>query len=174
LKEVIFDIGGGVPDGKKFKAVLVGGPMGGFVPESQLDMPVDFDEIKKAGLNLGPGLIVLDENTCIVDMVKYYLTFLAEESCGKCTPCREGLRQMLKILTNITEGRGKKSDFDVLETIAAAQKRAALCALGQGASSTLMSSLKYFRDEWDAHIEGKRCPAHFCKVLESTTSAKYA
>jgi NADH-quinone oxidoreductase subunit F len=109
-----------------------------------------------------------------VDMVKYYLTFLAEESCGKCTPCREGLRQMLKILTNITEGRGKQSDFNVLETIAAAQKRAALCALGQGASNTLMSGLKDFRAEFVAHIDNKSCQAGVCRALATTASAKSA
>jgi len=119
---------------------------------------------------MGPGLIVADENTCIVDMVKYFMTFLSNESCGKCTPCREGLRQMLKILNNITEGRGKKGDLELLEMLSAVQKSAALCALGQGASNPLLSTLKHFRDEYEAHIEEKRCPGGVCKALSTTLS----
>jgi NADH-quinone oxidoreductase subunit F len=170
LREVIFDVGGGIREDKRFKAVQVGGPLGGFVPESLLGLQVDFDELNKAGLAMGPGLIVADENTCIVDMVKYFLTFLSNESCGKCTPCREGLRQMLKILNNITEGRGKKGDLELLEMLSAVQKSAALCALGQGASNPLLSTLKHFRDEYEAHIEEKRCPGGVCKALSTTLS----
>ncbi len=168
LREVIFGIGGGIREGRQFKAVQVGGPMGGFAPESQLDLKVDFDELNRAGLALGPGLIVLDDRTCIVDMVKFFLTFLANESCGKCTPCREGLRQMLHILDRITEGKGEPGDVETLEAIAEVQKPAALCALGQGASNTLVSSLKHFRAEWDAHIQEKRCPAGVCEALAKT------
>ena len=164
LRTIVDDIGGGIRDGKRFKALELGGPMGGFVPESQLDLTVDFDELNRAGLALGPGLIVLDEDNCIVDTVKYFLTFLANESCGKCTPCREGLRQMLKIMDRITDGRGQPGDIETLEAISALQKPAALCALGQGASNTLLSSLKHFRAEWDAHIQEKRCPAGVCRI----------
>ena len=164
LRDIVFGVGGGIRDGRQFKALQVGGPMGGFVPESQLDLPVDFDELNRAGLALGPGLIVLDQDNCIVDTVKYFLTFLANESCGKCTPCREGLRQMLKIMDRITDGRGRPGDIELLEAISALQKPAALCALGQGASNTLLSSLKHFRAEWDAHINDKRCPAGVCRI----------
>ena len=169
LREIVFNIGGGIPEGKKFKAVLVGGPMGGFAPESLLDLPVDFDEVNKAGLALGSGLIVTDETNCIVDTVKYYLTFLANESCGKCTPCRDGLRQMLKILTNISEGNGKESDLALLEEISDMQKVAAICGLGQGASKPVFSSIKHFRDEYDVHIKEKHCPAGVCKILSPVT-----
>ena len=169
LREIVFDIGGGIPEGKKFKAVLVGGPMGGFAPESLLDLPVDFDEVSKAGLALGSGLIVADETTCIVDVVKYYLTFLSQESCGKCTPCRDGLRQMLKILTNISQGNGRESDIALLEVISDVQRVASLCGLGQGASKTVLSAIKHFRSELDAHIKEKRCPALVCKILSPVT-----
>jgi NADH:ubiquinone oxidoreductase subunit F (NADH-binding) len=165
LREIVFDIGGGIPEGKKFKAVLVGGPMGGFAPESSLDLPVDFDEVNKAGLALGSGLIVTDEDNCVVDTVKYYLTFLTNESCGKCTPCRDGLRQMLKILTRISEGNGRDGDIALLEEISEVQRVASLCGLGQGASKPVLSSIKYFRDEYDAHIKQKRCPAGVCEAL---------
>jgi NADH:ubiquinone oxidoreductase subunit F (NADH-binding)/(2Fe-2S) ferredoxin len=169
FKKIVYDIGGGIRENNKFKAIEVGGPMGGFIPESQLDITVDFDELTKAGLTLGPGLTVIDENTCIVDTVKFFLTFLANESCGKCTPCREGLRQMLQILDRITDGRGQKGDLELLKAISEVQKAAALCALGQGASNTLTSSLKVFGDEFLAHIEEKRCPAGVCKVLSAAS-----
>ncbi|MBI4764627.1 MAG: NAD(P)H-dependent oxidoreductase subunit E [Deltaproteobacteria bacterium] len=164
LKRIVFDIGGGVRADKKFKALQVGGPMGGFVPEDLLELPVDFDELSEVNLALGPGLIVTDENTCMVDMVKYFLTFLSNESCGKCTPCREGLRQMVKIVNRITEGKGKKADLELLEAITAVQQSAALCALGKGVANTLRSALKHFRNEYEAHIEEKRCPAGVCKI----------
>lgn len=167
LREVIFDIGGGIPGNKKFKALQVGGPLGGFVPESLLDLQVDFEELNKEGLAMGPGLVVTDEDTCLVDMVKYFITFLSRESCGKCTPCRDGLRHMLTILHNITEGRGKKGDLELLEMLAKVQKKAALCALGQGASDPLLSTLKHFREEYEAHIDGKSCPAGACKMTHN-------
>jgi NADH:ubiquinone oxidoreductase subunit F (NADH-binding)/(2Fe-2S) ferredoxin len=169
FRKIVYDIGGGTRNGKRFKALQVGGPMGGFIPESQLDLVVDFDELTKAGLTLGPGLIAIDESTCIVDMVKFLLTFLSNESCGKCTSCREGLRQMIKIMDRITEGKGKKTDLDLLEAIAKVQKSAALCALGKGASNTLSSALKNYRDEFEAHITEKRCPAGTCKILTPVT-----
>ncbi len=170
LREIIFDIGGGIREDKRFKAVQVGGPLGGFVPESLLDLPVDFNELAKAGLSMGPSLVVADENTCMVDMVKYFLTFLCNESCGKCTPCREGLRQMLKILTDISEGKGREGDIELLEALSEVQKEAALCALGQGASKPMLSAIKYFRDEYEAHIKEKRCPALVCEVLSTVTN----
>jgi NADP-reducing hydrogenase subunit HndC len=170
LKEIVFDIGGGIKANKKFKALQVGGPMGGFVPEYLLELPVDFDELAEADLALGPSLIVMDENTCMVDMVKYFLTFLSNESCGKCTPCREGLRQMIKIVNRITEGKGKKADLELLDTITAVQQSAALCALGKGVANTLRSALKHFRNEYEAHIEEKRCPAGVCKISSAVSS----
>ena len=165
LREIVFDIGGGIPDGKNFKALQVGGPLGGFVPEDMLDLPVDYEALNEAGLAMGPGLIVADEQTCLVDMVKYYLTFLARESCGKCTPCRDGIRHMLKILHKITDGRGNNDDLALLELLAGVQKKAALCALGQGAAGPLLSSLAHFRNEFTEHIEKKHCPAGVCKTL---------
>jgi NADH:ubiquinone oxidoreductase subunit F (NADH-binding)/(2Fe-2S) ferredoxin len=169
LKGIVFDIGGGVRANKKFKALQVGGPMGGFVPENWLELTVDFDELWEADLALGPGLIVMDENTCMVDMVKYFLTFLSHESCGKCTPCREGLRQMMNIVNRITEGKGKKADLELLEAISAVQQSAALCALGKGVANTLRSALKHFRSEYEAHIEEKRCPAGVCKISSAVS-----
>jgi NADH:ubiquinone oxidoreductase subunit F (NADH-binding)/(2Fe-2S) ferredoxin len=170
LKGIVFDIGGGVRANKKFKALQVGGPMGGFVPENLLELTVDFDELWEADLALGPGLIVADENTCMVDMVKYFLTFLSNESCGKCTPCREGLRQMIKIVSRITEGKGKKADLELLEAIIAVQQSAALCALGKGVANPLRNALKHFRNEYEAHIEEKRCPAGVCKMSSAVSN----
>jgi NADH:ubiquinone oxidoreductase subunit F (NADH-binding)/(2Fe-2S) ferredoxin len=165
LREIVFGVGGGVPAPGQFKAILVGGPMGGFAPEGMLDLRVDFDEMNRAGLALGSGLVVIDDNTCVVDIVKYYLTFLTGESCGKCTPCRDGLRQMLKILTGITQGHGRESDIALLQAISAVQSVASLCGLGQGASKPLLSSIKHFRGEYDAHITEQRCPAGVCNML---------
>jgi NADH-quinone oxidoreductase subunit F len=166
LRDIIYKVGGGVPGGKKFKAVQTGGPSGGCIPEEQLDIAVDFDELAKVGAIMGSGgMIVMDEDTCMVDVAKYFLHFLTEESCGKCVPCREGIRQMLKILTNITEGKGKESDIEVLEKICKATGSASLCALGKTAPSPVLSTLRYFRDEYEAHIKDKRCPALSCKEL---------
>lgn len=167
LRDVIFKIGGGLRGNKKLKAVQVGGPLGGFVPENHLDMPVDFDELSKFGLSMGPSLIVLDEDVCIVDMVKYFLDFLANESCGKCTPCREGTQYMRKILVRITKGEGTLKDIELLEEIAMGMKTASLCALGQTAPNTVISSINYFRNEYEAHIIDKHCPARVCKALIS-------
>lgn len=174
LREIIYDIGGGIRDDKKFKTIQVGGPLGGFVPESMLDLHVDYEELNNAGLAMGPGLIVADEDTCIVDMVKYFLVFLCNESCGKCTPCREGLRQMVRILDNIIEGRGQKGDLELLQLLSEVQQKAALCALGQGASNPLLTTLEHFRDEYEAHIIEKRCPGGVCKALTATSSAASA
>lgn len=168
LREMVYDIGGGIRNGKRFKAVQTGGPSGGCIPEELLGMKVDFDELTKAGAIMGSGgMIVMDEDTCMVDVAKYFLNFLADESCGKCVPCREGIRQMLKILTNISEGKGKESDIELLEEIAEVTRGASLCALGGTAPNPVLTTLRYFRDEYEAHIKEKRCPAYVCKELIS-------
>jgi NADP-reducing hydrogenase subunit HndC len=166
LREIIYGIGGGIPNGKKFKAVQTGGPSGGVIPESLLDTPVDYDELTKMGSMMGSGgMIVMDETTCMVDIARYFLDFLAGESCGKCTPCREGIHQMLKILNRICAGQGEEGDIASLEEIAGVVQNAALCALGQTAPNPVLSTLKYFREEYEAHIKQKRCPAGVCKSL---------
>ena len=168
LREIIFDIGGGIPQGKKFKAVQTGGPSGGVIPEKFLDLPIDFDELTKAGSMMGSGgMIVMDEDTCMVDIARYFLNFLAEESCGKCIPCREGIYQMLKILNRICEGKGEEGDIELLKEISEVVRDASLCALGQTAPNPVLSTIKYFRDEYESHIEEKRCPALACKALIS-------
>jgi NADH-quinone oxidoreductase subunit F len=166
LRDIIFKIGGGIPGGKAFKAVQTGGPSGGCIPEELLDLQVGFDELTQAGSMMGSGgMIVMDEDTCMVDVARYFIAFLTDESCGKCTPCREGLRQMLKILTRITEGKGKESDIALLKDLAETAKEAALCALGKSAPNPFLSTLRYFEDEYEAHIKEKRCPALSCKEL---------
>lgn len=166
LREIIHDIGGGIPKGKKFKAVQTGGPSGGCIPEDLLDLPVDFDELTKVGSMMGSGaMIVMDENTCMVDIAKYFLAFLEEESCGKCVMCREGIKRMREILTRITEGEGKPRDIERLEALSEAIKDGALCALGGTAPNPVLTTIRYFRDEYVAHIEQKRCPAGVCKEL---------
>jgi len=168
LKEIIYDIGGGIPNNKKFKAVQTGGPSGGCIPEHLLDLQVGFDELTQAGSMMGSGgMIVMDEDTCMVDVARYFIAFLTDESCGKCVPCREGLRQMHRILTNITQGRGKQGDIELLEELAETAVDASLCALGKSAPNPFLSTLKYFRDEYEAHIKDKRCPALSCKELIS-------
>jgi NADH:ubiquinone oxidoreductase subunit F (NADH-binding)/(2Fe-2S) ferredoxin/NAD-dependent dihydropyrimidine dehydrogenase PreA subunit len=168
LREIIYDIGGGIPGGKKFKAVQTGGPSGGVLPESMLDIKVDFDELSRIGSMMGSGgMIVMDETTCMVDVARYFLDFLTDESCGKCTPCREGVHLMLKILNRICAGNGEEGDLEKLEEIAGTVQTAALCALGQTAPNPVLSTLKYFRDEYIAHIKEKRCPAGVCKSLIS-------
>jgi NADH:ubiquinone oxidoreductase subunit F (NADH-binding)/(2Fe-2S) ferredoxin len=164
LRTIVFDIGGGIPKGRQFKAVQTGGPSGGMLPESMLDLPVDFDELTKAGSMMGSGgMIVMDDKTCMVDMARFYTNFLVGESCGKCLPCREGLRQMKYILDGITEGRGKEEDIALLEELSATLVDASLCQLGQSAPNPVISSIKHFRDEYEAHIKEKRCPAGVCK-----------
>ena len=166
LRDIIFKIGGGVPKAKKFKAVQTGGPSGGVIPESLLDLPVDFDELTKVGSMMGSGgMIVMDENTCMVDTARYYTNFLAHESCGKCVPCREGLRQMLNILNNITSGCGEEGDLPLLEELSEFMESASLCALGQSAPFPVASTLKYFRDEYLEHIREKRCRSGVCTAL---------
>jgi len=168
LRDVIFNIGGGVPGVKKFKAVQTGGPSGGVIPEEFLDLPVDFDELTKVGSIMGSGgMIVMDEDTCMVDIARYFLNFLAGESCGKCLPCREGIYQMLKILNRICAGGGMEGDIELLEEISEVVRDASLCALGQTAPNSVLSTIRYFRDEYEAHIREKRCPAGVCKALIS-------
>jgi len=166
LREMIFDIGGGIKDGKKFKAVQTGGPSGGCLPESLLDLPVDFDALTKAGSMMGSGgMIVMDETTCMVDVAKYFLTFLEEESCGKCVPCREGIKRMREILNDITEGKGQEGDLELLEEISNTLIDSSLCALGSTAPNPVLTTIRYFREEYEAHIKDKRCPAGVCKAL---------
>jgi NADH-quinone oxidoreductase subunit F len=168
LRDIIYKVGGGIPKDKKFKAVQTGGPSGGCIPAEHLDIGVDFDELAKVGAIMGSGgMIVMDEDTCMIDVAKYFLNFLTDESCGKCTPCREGIRQMLKILTNISEGKGKEGDVELLEELADTTKVASLCALGGSAPNPVLSTIRYFRDEYEAHIKGKKCPAFVCKKLIS-------
>jgi NADH:ubiquinone oxidoreductase subunit F (NADH-binding)/(2Fe-2S) ferredoxin len=166
LREVIFDIGGGIPKNKAFKAVQTGGPSGGCLPESKLDMPVDFDSLTEAGSMMGSGgMIVMDEDTCMVDVARYFIAFLADESCGKCTPCREGLRTMQDILDRITEGKGKDEDLAMLEEMGEVMQDCCLCALGTSAPNPVISTLNYFKHEYEAHIKDKKCPGKVCKPL---------
>jgi len=167
IKDLVFNIGGGIPNGKKFKAIQMGGPSGGCLPAQFMDTPIDYENITKLGAIMGSGgFIVLDEDTCIVELAHYFIHFTQEESCGKCTPCRVGTRRMLEILTNIIEGNGTLKDLDVLESIANMVKKSSLCGLGQTAPNPVLTSLKYFRDEYIAHINGY-CPALVCKNLIS-------
>jgi NADH-quinone oxidoreductase subunit F len=166
LREIIFDIGGGVQQGRRFKAVQTGGPSGGCIPAEHLDCPVDFDELAKLGSMMGSGgMIVMDEDTCMVEVARYFTHFLAEESCGKCVPCREGLTQMLAILDRITQGRGETRDLELLEFLCRLLQNAALCGLGTSACNPVLATLRYFKDEYLAHIEGKHCPAGVCVNL---------
>jgi NADH:ubiquinone oxidoreductase subunit F (NADH-binding)/NAD-dependent dihydropyrimidine dehydrogenase PreA subunit len=166
LREIIFDIGGGVEKGKKFKCVQTGGPSGGFLPEKLLDLPVDFDSLTKVGSMMGSGgMIVGDESTCIVDLAKYFINFLQEESCGKCIPCREGLRCMLSVLEKITEGKGEEADVETLKDLSKVMIQSSLCALGQSAPNPVLTSIKYFEEEYRIHIHDKKCPAGVCKAL---------
>lgn len=166
LRQVIFDIGGGIADGRDFKAVQTGGPSGGVIPEKYLDTPIDYESLKAIGSMMGSGgLIVLDENDCMVDIAKFYLQFSQDESCGKCTPCRVGTKRMLEILERITEGKGTMEDLDELEDLSREVMDASLCGLGQTAPNPVLSTIRYFRDEYEAHIRDKNCPAGVCRAL---------
>ena len=166
LRELIYDIGGGIPGGKKFKAIQTGGPSGGCLTEEFLDEPIDFDNLVAKGSMMGSGgAIVMDEDNCMVDVAKFYMEFICDESCGKCTPCRVGTKRMLEILTRITEGKGTMQDLDDLEQLSKTVKANSLCALGQTAANPINSTLSHFRDEYLAHIVDKKCPAHVCKKL---------
>lgn len=166
LREIIYDIGGGIRKDKRFKAVQTGGPSGGCIPWSKLDMPVDYDSLKEVGAMMGSGgIIVMDENSCMVDVAKYFIGFLLYESCGKCVPCREGLKQMHEILSSICEGQGEESDIELLEDISSFMIEASLCALGGSAPNPVLSTIQYFRDEYRAHIFEKECRAGVCRNL---------
>ena len=166
LREIIYDIGGGIPGGKAYKAVQTGGPSGGCIPTEHLDISIEYDTLVSIGSMMGSGgMIVLDEDDCMVDIARYFLDFTVDESCGKCTPCRIGTKRMLEILERIVEGKGEMDDIDKLETLAKNIKATALCGLGQSAPNPILSTLKYFRPEYEAHIKEKRCPAHHCQAL---------
>ena len=166
LREIIFEVGGGIPKKRKFKAVQLGGPSGGCVPESHIDTPVDYESIAKVGAIMGSGgMIVMDDRTCMVDMARFFMDFIQDESCGKCTPCREGTGRMLEILNKITQGRGEPEDIDLLEELSAMIRDSALCGLGQTGPNPVLSTLHYFRDEYEAHVHEKRCPAKRCPEL---------
>ena len=166
LREIIFDIGGGIPNGKKFKAVQTGGPSGGVLPESLLDMPVDFDQLTSVGSMMGSGgMIIMDEDDCMVDIARYFVDFLVGESCGKCLPCREGLRQMSSLLNDICNGTAEKGAISLLEELGQTLAETSLCALGRTAGNPVLTTIRYFRDEYEAHINKKKCPAGVCKAL---------
>ncbi len=168
LREAIYEIGGGIPDNKRFKAVQTGGPSGGCIPSSLLDTPVDYDSLQAAGTIMGSGgMVVMDEDTCMVDVARYFLDFTQKESCGKCVPCRLGTKQMLDILEDITQGKGKPEDIDLLVELGEAVKAGSLCGLGQTLPNPVLTTIRYFRDEYEAHINEKRCPSKVCKELIS-------
>ncbi|MBC7188941.1 NADH-quinone oxidoreductase subunit NuoF [Candidatus Aerophobetes bacterium] len=170
LREVVFDIGGGPPAGRKFKAVQIGGPSGGCIPERYLELPIDYESLKKAGAIMGSGgMVVMDDNTCMVDVARFFLEFVQDESCGKCVPCRIGTKRMLEVLTRITRGEGKKEDIALLEELARVVKDASLCGLGQTAPNPVLTTISYFKDEYRAHIEDKKCPAGVCRELITYT-----
>jgi len=166
LREIIYDIGGGIPDDRAFKAVQTGGPSGGCIPRDLLDLEVDFDRLTEAGSMMGSGaMVIMDDRTCMVDVARYFLEFLKEESCGKCTPCREGIKSMLAILHRITEGHGEMADLDRLEALGRTVQKTSLCGLGKTAPNPVLSTLRYFHDEYEAHIKDKACPAGVCRAL---------
>jgi NADH:ubiquinone oxidoreductase subunit F (NADH-binding)/(2Fe-2S) ferredoxin/Pyruvate/2-oxoacid:ferredoxin oxidoreductase delta subunit len=166
IRDVVFDIGGGIRFGKKFKAAQIGGPSGGCIPEEHLDLPIDFDSLTAAGAMMGSGgLVVVDEDTCMVDMARYFLNFTKNESCGQCIPCRLGTDQMFTILEDITQGRGKMEDIKLLEELALTVKKSSMCGLGQTAPNPVLTTIRYFRDEYEAHVLERRCPALVCKAL---------
>ena len=166
LRELVYDIGGGIPNGKKFKAIQTGGPSGGCLTEKDLDTPIDYDNLIARGSMMGSGgAIVMDEDNCMVDVAKFYMEFICDESCGKCSPCRIGTKRMLEILTKITEGKGTMADLEELEELAQIVKNNSICGLGQTSANPIVSTMKQFREEYLAHIVDKKCPAHVCKSL---------
>ena len=166
VREIVFEVGGGIPDGKKIKAAQLGGPSGGCIPEYTMDTPIDYEEITKLGAIMGSGgLIVMDEDSCMVDSARFFMEFCQEESCGKCTPCREGTKRMLEILTRICEGKGRAGDIELLEEMAPYVKESALCGLGQTAPNPVLTTIRYFRNEYEAHILEGKCPAGVCTAL---------
>jgi NADH-quinone oxidoreductase subunit F len=170
INEVVYEIGGGIKDGREFKAIQIGGPSGGCIPATMGDLKIDYDQITQTGAIMGSGgLIVLDSTTCMVDLAKFFLDFTQNESCGKCTFCRVGTKRMLEILERITAGEGKENDIDLLEDLAEKIKNSSLCGLGQTAPNPVLTTLKYFREEYEAHIIDKKCPAHNCAALLTYT-----
>jgi NADH:ubiquinone oxidoreductase subunit F (NADH-binding)/ferredoxin len=166
LREIIYDIGGGLLKDRAFKAVQTGGPSGGCIPATLLDLPVDFERLTEAGSMMGSGgMIVMDERTCMVDFARYFVDFLKDESCGKCTACREGIKQMLGILTRITKGQGQEGDIELLEELGSVVQQTSLCGLGKSAPNPVLSTIRYFRDEYEAHIYDHKCPAGVCREL---------
>jgi NADH:ubiquinone oxidoreductase subunit F (NADH-binding) len=166
LRDIVFSVGGGVPKKKQFKAVQTGGPSGGCIPERFLDLPVDYQKLTEVGSIMGSGgMIVMDQDTCMVDVARYFVDFLQEESCGQCNPCREGLKQMLEILTRICNGEGKMEDIQLLEELGTMMQRFSLCGLGTSAPNPVLTTILYFRDEYEKHIKDKKCPAGVCKPL---------
>ncbi|MDO8722397.1 MAG: NADH-quinone oxidoreductase subunit NuoF [Syntrophales bacterium] len=170
LRTIVYEIGGGIPGGKKFKAAQLGGPSGGCIPAEHLDAPVDYEKVTELGAIMGSGgLIVMNEDKCIVDIARFFIDFCQDESCGKCTPCREGTKRMLQILTSITEGKGREGDIELLQEMAVIIKNSSLCGLGQTAPNPILSTIRYFRDEYEAHIKEGRCPAGVCTALKRYT-----
>ena len=166
LREIVYDIGGGIPNGRKFKAAQTGGPSGGCIPEQYLDTPIDYESLSAIGSMMGSGgLIIMDDTTCMVNLARFFLDFTVDESCGKCPPCRIGTKRMLEILERLVAGKGKDGDIEKLEKLALNIKRSSLCGLGQTAPNPVLSTLKYFRNEYEAHIYEKRCPAGECKAM---------
>ena len=167
LREIVFDIDGGIPNGRKFKAAQTGGPSGGCIPEENLDTPIDYESLSKIGSMMGSGgLIVMDDSKCMVNLAKFYLGFTVDESCGQCTPCRIGTKRMLEMLERITEGKGEEGDIEKLEVLAETIKKTSICGLGQTAPNPVLSTLHYFRNEYEEHIKNKNCPAGECKALK--------
>ena len=168
LREIVFDIGGGIPGGHEFKAAQTGGPSGGCIPAEHLDTPIDYESLSQIGSMMGSGgLIVMDDTKCMVNLAKFYLGFTVDESCGKCTPCRIGTKRMLEILEKVTEGNGETEDLEKLERLAKTIQKASVCGLGQTAPNPVLSTMKYFRDEYIAHIRDKKCPAREYKALRA-------
>ncbi|GAH01936.1 unnamed protein product, partial [marine sediment metagenome] len=166
LRKVIYDIGGGIPGGKKLKAVQTGGPSGGCIPANLIDLPIDYEQLTKIGSIMGSGgMVVMDEDTCMVDIARYFIKFTNDESCGKCSSCREGSEALLEILNRICNGEGEEEDIIFLEELGKAIKDASLCGLGQTLPNPVLSTLQYFKDEYEAHIKEKKCPAGVCKAL---------
>jgi NADH:ubiquinone oxidoreductase subunit F (NADH-binding)/Fe-S-cluster-containing hydrogenase component 2 len=168
VRQLVFDVGGGLPKKRQFKAIQIGGPSGGVLPDSLLDMPMDYETLAQAGSMMGTGgVVIMDDRTCVVDIARYFLEFLTDESCGKCTTCREGVRRMLEIMTRITQGQGKLADLDTLETLARVVHSVSLCGLGKTAANPVLSTLRYFRPEYEKHIVDQYCPAGVCKKITS-------
>ena len=166
LREIVYDIGGGIPNGRNFKAAQTGGPSGGCITEENLDTPIDYESLQAIGSMMGSGgLIVMDDSKCMVNLAKFYLGFTVDESCGKCTPCRIGTKRLLELLTKITEGKGEEGDIEKLETLCRNIQKASICGLGQTAPNPVLSTLKYFREEYEEHIKEKKCRAGECKAL---------